>query len=255
VKLRCPTSHPASEHDLKSTHDNLPCLDVWCHIHLVTHLDAMQSLPLRISGSQPGPSTSSTIPAKVAIRSSTLWDEAFTEIQNLERWSLFLEITEKKHIKNVNDPEVIAQILQDVQKQAEASRNGRFRLLRKSCSGLLDVLKQIKDVGAAAAALNPYASLAWTGVSFLIQAAVNNRDVEQLCWDELPRIVILVSRHQTVEDLYEAEQASTEAQKLLRDALIKLYTAMLEYQIEVVILQAQKWRSSRLYSKTPRKVL
>jgi hypothetical protein len=200
----------------------------------------MKSLPLRISGSQPSPSTSSTIPTKVIIRSSPLWDEAFTEIQNSTRWSLFLNITERKHIENVNDPEAIAQILQDVQRQAEASRNGRFRLLRKSCSGLLDVLKQIKDVGAAAAALNPYASLAWTGVSFLIQAAVNNRDVEQLCWDELPRIVALVSRHQTVEDLYEAEQASTEAQKLLRDALIKLYTAILEYQIEAVTFAGSK---------------
>ena len=96
--------------------------------------------------------------AKVVIRSSPLWDEAFNNVQNAERWPLLLKGTEKRQFERSKDPEAIARILQQVQDRAESSRNGRFRLLRSSCSKLLDLLKQIKDVGAAAAALNLYAS-------------------------------------------------------------------------------------------------
>ena len=200
----------------------------------------MEALPGRISASASRQSADSEPPTGAFLRSSTLWDEAFDQIQTSKRWSLFLKITERKDVQKANDPDAITQILQYVQKHAETARNGRLRLLRKSCSKLLDVLNQLKDVGTAAAALNPYASIAWSGVSFLLQAAVNNRDVEQLCWDELPRICSLVSRYQTFEEVYEAEQASTKAQTLLRDALVKLYVGILEYQIEVVVFAGSK---------------
>ena len=69
---------------------------------------------------------------------------------------------------------------------------------------------------------------------------MNNRDVEQMSWDELPRLVSLISQHQTVENVYEAEHAPTEGQKLLQDALVKLYAGILDYQIEVVIFAGSK---------------
>ena len=174
------------------------------------------------------------------INGSALWDQAYIEIQKSDHWLVFHEIIERKRIDKVTDPEAVAQTVREVQKHAAASRNGRLRMVRDSCSKILDVLNHVKAVGDAVASLNPYSSLAWSIVSFLIEASVRSREVESICWDELPQIVSLISRYQTVQDLYHAETSSTKAQKRLQDALIQLYTGILEYQITAVITTGSK---------------
>jgi hypothetical protein len=197
-----------------------------------------------MSSGTPLPSRPAPVPPDMSsqvIQSSQLWDEAYDRLQKWDRWTRFLAIMEKKqNAVKVTDAAAVSQILENVKQQADAAKNGRSRLLRQTCSKVIDVLHKVKDVGTAVAALNPYASLGWSLVSFLLQGAVNNRDIEQLCWDELPRIVSLITQHQTVEALYEPQKAASTAHQQFKESLVGLYTNVLKYQVEVVIYAASK---------------
>ena len=77
-------------------------------------------------------------------------------------------------------------------------------------------------------------------VAFLVQAAVNNHEVQQFCWDELPHVASLITRHQTLEELYNVDRASTQSQKLFRDSLLQMYASILDYEIQVVVQAGSK---------------
>lgn len=63
---------------------------------------------------------------------------------------------------------------------------GRTVVVRDVPDKAVDVLAVLKDVAAAATWLNAYASVAWGGLQFFVQAAVTHKEVADLCWDELP---------------------------------------------------------------------
>jgi len=83
-------------------------------------------------------------------------------------------------------------------------------------------------------ALNPYASVAWGALQFFVQAAVNDRQILSLCWDNLQRMTYLVSRYQTFEKVYSIRQDGSMARAQLEDALVRLYASILRYQVVIV---------------------
>jgi hypothetical protein len=175
------------------------------------------------------------------IQSSKLVDEAYNRLHTWDRWARFLAIMDdKKDTVKQTDATTRSQILEDVKLQADTIKNGRSRLLRETRSRVIEVLDKVNHVGSAVAASNPYVYLGWSVVSYLLQGAVNNRDSEQLCWDELPRVVSLITVHRTVEALYEPQIGASTAHKRVKESLVDLYTNILKYEIELVIYAASR---------------
>jgi hypothetical protein len=139
------------------------------------------------------------------------------------------------------DVVTIAKQLSDQLEKSKTSLKlaGRTIVIRDVLSNVLDALSVIKDVGASLTSLNPYASLAWGGLQFFVQAAVNNKEIAALCWDELPRMLRLMSQYQTFENLYDIPKLE-KTRIHLEDALVQLFSAILRYQVVIV-----KYASSR----------
>ena len=56
-------------------------------------------------------------------------------------------------------------------------------VIRDVCDRVIDALVAGKEVGAAQAGLNPYASLAWTGLQWCVERFQTAKEVRALCWD------------------------------------------------------------------------
>ena len=165
-------------------------------------------------------------------------------VKSLERWGLYRSIlTSKASSHNISigtDHGQLLQLLEDIQAKAESSQRGRFRALKDVSLKIIQLLSTVKDAGGAVAALNPYASLAWSSIQFLLQAATTNHEIEQLCWTELPRLTSLISRYQTIEEVYILPSGSRKSQRFLEDALVGLYESLLLYQVEAVIFAGSR---------------
>jgi hypothetical protein len=135
------------------------------------------------------------------------------------------------------------------QNRASFQVAGKTIAAKNICEKVLSGLAAIKDVGAAATSLNPYASSAWGAVQFLITGPINHHETRELCWAELPRIIGLIGQYQTFEVVYE-QQDLRKSKDVLEAALIKLYTSLLQYQIAIVIFTATKTAVLKAYRKT-----
>lgn len=63
--------------------------------------------------------------------------------------------------------------------------------------------------------------------------AVTHRDVADLCWDELPQMIRLISQCQTFELLYKPSRLRHTGSSL-GNALVNLFGAVLRYQVFIV---------------------
>jgi hypothetical protein len=166
---------------------------------------------------------------------------AFETVKNDADWTKYIEVVNRNAVltsSDVNGPETIVAIAKNVSDQVELSKTtlklaGRTIVVRDVLNKVLEVLSVTKDIGASLTSLNPYASPAWGGLQFFVQAAVTYKDVGELCWNELTRMVRLISRYQTFELLYNPAQLKlTRAD--LEHALVDLYSAILRYQVVIV---------------------
>ena len=126
-----------------------------------------------------------------------------------------IEIT--KSIQDVTDSNATSSTLRDVRDKT------------------VSVLSALNTAGSAIAGLNPYAALAWGVVQFLVSTAVNDRDIQNLCLDNLPRMAELIICYQTFEDIYAIQEGVDRSRQLFENALENLYTSTLKYQIAVVV--------------------
>jgi hypothetical protein len=175
------------------------------------------------------------------LSSSELWGRAMEQVRGTDDWKLFCKLIPTTTA--VHTPEDIALIVADSRDKAEKLKNGRTDLVQNVCTQIFSIMTKVKDLGAAAAALNPYASVAWSGVQFLLAAALADHEAKQLCWENLPRITYLISRYQTFEEVYSLEHTKAMTSvRLLEDALVKLYILLLRYQMAIIIYCGSRWQ-------------
>jgi hypothetical protein len=182
-----------------------------------------------------------------SLNSSPLWERAYEKVTKEPDWTKYTELVNKNTAiakKNADGSDEIISIdriltiAETLSEQVESSKAplqiwGRSISIRKSLDSTVDVLAVLKDVGASATSLNPYASVAWGGLQFFVQAAVTYKEVAALCWDELPRMARLTSQYQTFEVLYKPSQLGDTGVHL-ENALVELFSAILRYQVVIV---------------------
>jgi hypothetical protein len=198
----------------------------------------MASLPLRPANQ---PATISSIP---------LWEQAFTKVQSSDRWALFEKTLAGRPVAAAGpsnrDYDDLVSVLKDIQTQADKTQSGRLQKLKAVSLKVVEVLQVLKDVGSAAANLNPYASLAWSCVQFMLQAATTNHEMKQLCLEELPRISSLAARYQTVEQIYEISSSAIKSKAHNEAALLKLYESIMLYQVVMVVYIGSKMEKFKM---------
>ena len=202
------------------------------------------SLPSPAKGDKTGPGHNDALPA---LKCSSLWQKAMEIVKTDEDWERYVAIIDKNaelHGSDVDSPEGVVQIAKKLSDQLETSKTtlrlaGRTIVVRDVLNKVLDVLALSKDLGTALTSLNPYASTGWKGLQFFIQAAVANKEVAALCWDELPQMVRLMSQYQTFETIYDTSKLKNTGNQL-EAALVRLFCAILRYQV-VIVNYASSW--------------
>jgi hypothetical protein len=185
--------------------------------------------------------------AQLHLSSSNLWGKALEKVKADSDWPKYSGVVKESLALvdiDVNSPDGIVAVARKVSEQVQSSKltlrlAGRSIVVRDILDKAVDILAVLKDVGAAATNLNPYAAVAWGGLQFFVQAAVIHKEVTALCWDELPRMVRLISQYQTFELLYDTSCLKYTG-KHLGNALVDLFSAILRFQIVIV-----KYASSR----------
>ena len=175
------------------------------------------------------------------ISSSDLWLRAIATAQGSERWAKFCELV--PNAKTATDREGLLNIMNQVHNDAATLGDSKIERVRNLGAKVAQVVTAIKDVGAAVTALNPYASLAWSGVQFLLGAALANHEAKQLCKDTLPRLVCLISRYQTFEEVYKIDSAAADkSMGQLEDQIVEFYALLLQCLMVTVLYTNSKWK-------------
>ena len=147
-------------------------------------------------------------PASVA--SSTIWSRAFQEVEQSEIWSKYCTIVGRNQLWNSADPDQgnqqisaqqISEISLIVTKLQEDKKITQNQSLRSFVDKSVAFVIAIKDAGSAIAALNPYASLGWSVLQFLLSAATASHAVRKECYETLPRVLDWTTRYQMFEQV------------------------------------------------------
>lgn len=192
-----------------------------------------------------------TKPAKVSFSSKELWEEALHRLQSSDetakKWDHYVALLNKKDIAaapSAQDAKSIQDIAIQTRDECEKpkiafSLRGRQISLQKVLDKTIDALLTFKDIGGTLASLNPYASLAWGGIQFFVNVASTSTQVRRLCHDNLPRILELTAQYVTFEFVYEGLEAEKSG-SLVREAVLKLYVAILRYHVSLVTFANSK---------------
>ncbi len=179
--------------------------------------------------------------------SAQLWRQAFDAVKDASEWEDFCNIISREtgarlnEIDNQGDPspqieKVAFYAKQLVDSKAQATEHGLQRFLNKT----MKTLQAVKSLGDAAVAFNPYAALGWNVIHFVISVTLKDHEVKEQACETLPRVAELTLMYQT----WFGVLAGTGAIQVLRqqhdDVLIGIYTAVIKYQITVVISLCSK---------------
>ncbi|KAN0098289.1 hypothetical protein V8E51_013952 [Hyaloscypha variabilis] len=184
----------------------------------------------------------------IGISTTLLWNTAIDKVKTTEQWKRYTEIIEKKltrstsSIKTPNDIQSTAEEIRDTLENSRLTlRLAKKRIVvREVLDNIVSFIATINDVGAAVTSLNPYASTAWGGIQFIVQAAVTGHNVRELCWQSLPRMLDLTCRYQTFEELYQGRPDHPQSATIVKGQLLQLYGLILEYHMAVVIYVGSK---------------
>jgi hypothetical protein len=123
--------------------------------------------------------------------------------------------------------------------------NGDVIVLRDIFEKIVTWVDKFKDVGNAIMQYDPiHASLPWAGIRFLLQVAVNDSQTFGAMAEGVEFVSNLITRHVIIEHLY--LQRPSAAKHQLEQAIIKLYTAVLEY-----LLKAKRFYSQSTAGTIP----
>ncbi|KAF5876990.1 putative ankyrin repeat protein [Botrytis fragariae] len=167
--------------------------------------------------------------AHVRIQSEDLWNEALKKVQFTNTSALVAAGLDRRQI--------LVEILELVQKQELKAqerkwkwkkKNGQVIIIRDIFVKLAIWMEKFKSVGDILVQYDPiHASLPWAVVRFLLQAAVSDIQSNGAILEGMEIVVNLLARCEIVEYLH--LQKVSRATALLADAIVKLYTDILDY--------------------------
>ena len=187
-----------------------------------------------------------------------LWQEAMDRINRTEDWQRFSDLLDNQQkgpqsasrplsSSVTSSPSDVLNIVEAVtaeiqQHQVSFQLGSRTIVVQKVCGQVIGALVAIEDVGGTIASTNPYASLAWSSLQFVLQLAATAKEVREMCWEVVPRVIYLISRYQTLEELYIDDDRIHKTKNMLEEALTELYTLILSYQVSMVIYLSSRWK-------------
>ncbi|KAF7889956.1 uncharacterized protein EAF02_002371 [Botrytis sinoallii] len=165
----------------------------------------------------------------VKTQSEDLWNEALKQVQFTNISALVAAGLERRQI--------LVEILDLVQKQELKAqerkwkwkkKNGQVIIIRDIFVKLAIWIEKFKSIGDIVVQYDPiHASLPWAAVRFLLQAAISDINSNGAILEGMEIVVNLLARYEIVEYLH--LQKASRAKSLLADAIVKLYTAILDY--------------------------
>ncbi|TEY67148.1 hypothetical protein BOTCAL_0129g00200 [Botryotinia calthae] len=165
----------------------------------------------------------------VKTQSEDLWNEALKQVQFTNTSALVASGLERRHI--------LVEILDLVQKQEVKAQERKWKLRKKNGQVIIirDIfvklavwMEKFKSIGDIIVQYDPvHASLPWAVIRFLLQAAVSDINSNGAILEGMEIVVNLLARYEIVEYLH--LQKASRATALLADAILKLYTAILDY--------------------------
>ena len=187
------------------------------------------------------PTRTSTAASPTSTKSTLIWARALHQIEQTELWSKYNLIVERNQLHpnssaqgdtirlvSAHQVQEISQLTTDLRDDRTETRNGPLRAFIEKT---LSVVIAIKDAGSAVAALDPYASLAWTVVQFLVSAATTTYTVRTECYETLPRILEWVRRYQAFEEIYTSNGSDGPIMTELEETLERLYVSLPKYEL------------------------
>ncbi|KAF7898203.1 hypothetical protein EAF00_004649 [Botryotinia globosa] len=165
----------------------------------------------------------------VKTKSEDLWNEALKQVQFTNTSALVAAGLERRQI--------LVEILDLVQKQELKAqerkwkwkrKNGQVIIIRDIFVKLAIWMEKFKSIGDIVVQYDPiHASLPWAVVRFLLQAAVSDIHSNGAILEGIEIAVNLLARYEIVEHLH--LQKASRSTAFLADAIVKLYTAILDY--------------------------
>ncbi|TGO16238.1 hypothetical protein BTUL_0030g00230 [Botrytis tulipae] len=165
----------------------------------------------------------------VKTKSEDLWNEALKQVQFTNTSALVAAGLERRQI--------LVEILDLVQKQELKAqerkwkwkrKNGQVIIIRDIFVKLAIWMEKFKSIGDIVVQYDPiHASLPWAVVRFLLQAAVSDIHSNGAILEGMEIVVNLLARYEIVEHLH--LQKASRSTAFLADAIVKLYTAILDY--------------------------
>ena len=187
-----------------------------------------------------------------------LWQEAINSVKETEDWQKFIDllnnhekspqsasqILSSSPVSSLSDVlDIVEAVAAEIEQHQVSFKLGRRTIVvRKICGQVIDALIAVKGAGGTIASTNPYASFAWSSLQFVLQLAATAKEVREMCWEVVPRVVYLISRYQTLEELYVNDDRVYKSRNMLEKALTELYTLILSYQVSMVIYLCSRWK-------------
>ncbi|KAJ6079217.1 hypothetical protein N7467_008970 [Penicillium canescens] len=173
---------------------------------------------------------------------SNLWDQAF---ENLRHGHRKLPESYARVLRGIETPESACrdqQMLAIINQRLEQMKSRQWKIklagtnfrIREQIDRIVRVVSVIRDLGNSGAALDPvHAGLAWAGVCVLLSVIVNQSEAREAATAGIEKIAILIPRYKQVEAIYLENESDHSAKIQLRNAIVNLYSKILEYQIEL----------------------
>ena len=122
-------------------------------------------------------------------------------------------------------------IMEDRQWELPFKVRGRNVKIRSQLERVSKSLHVFKDLGSAAAQLDPtHAGIPWAGAMFIVQGALNDSEQNEAALDGLAQIAPIVAQYAEIESIY-INTSSTTFTKSFEDCLVDLYVSILKYQV------------------------
>ena len=122
-------------------------------------------------------------------------------------------------------------IMEDRQWELPFKVRGRKVTIRSQLDRIFKYIQVFKDVGSAVSQLDPtHAGIAWAGVMFILQGALNDSEQNAAALDGLAQLAPIVAQYAEIEAIY-LNTSSTTLMKSFEDCLIDLYVHILKYQV------------------------
>lgn len=184
------------------------------------------------------------VATSVSTRHDKLWKDAVQCASAEPEWTRYCDILvrEQEKLLSIKSTAAGSTVLINANRIAEVANTARAANghdksgLTIGVDRFCTAMVKVKDIGAVLTALNPYAALGWGVAQFVVGAIGNNARIREACWSNLGAVESVVQRCEILSAIYEDFQKSAVVDKSSIDKeFIDLYTAIVRYQVSVVV--------------------